>query len=93
MGFDPAQKSAVEDIFGHWSFEGGVADEEDHGEEAVLRQAEELFEGADVEMVLAERVLEPFLVLGDLLGPLGILFGTEDPTAVVLRFDHEDAEG
>lgn len=39
-----------------------------------------------------QRVLEPVLRLVDLLGPLGLFLGTEDPALVVLGFDHEDAE-
>lgn len=90
--FDPRGQAAVEDISGHGGFEFRAADEKDEGMNAVFRHAEELRQGFDMEVVLMEWILEAVLGSIDLLGPLALLFGTEDPAFVVFRFNDEDAE-
>lgn len=87
---DPWEQAAVEDVAGQRGFELDVADEHDDGMEAVVGKVEELFEGFDVQQVLVKRILKPVPSLVNLLGPLGLFLGTEDPAFVVLGFDHED---
>ena len=51
------------------------------------------FQGFEVLVVLAQRVLEFERVLVELLRPLRLLLAAEDPAAHILRFQHEDAVG
>lgn len=51
------------------------------------------FQGFEVFVVLAQRVLEFEGAFVALLRPLRLLFAAEDPAAHVLRFQHEDAVG
>jgi hypothetical protein len=59
---NPCPQAAVEDVVRHRGFELRVSAEEDDGEEAGLRQVEKRHQGADVEGVLMERVLEKRLL-------------------------------
>lgn len=51
------------------------------------------FQGFEVFVVLAYRVLEFEAAFVELLRPLRLLLAAEDPAAHVLRFQHEDAVG
>ena len=55
--------------------------------------AKDGFQGLEVLVVLAQRVLEFEGAFVDLLRPLRLLLVAEDPSAHVLRFQHEDAVG
>ena len=92
MVFDPWEQAAIEDVSRQRGFELRVADEHDERMEAVVGKAEELLEGFDVQQVLVQRVLKPVLRLVNLLGPLALFFGAEDPAFVVLGFDYENPE-
>ena len=90
--FDPRQQAAIQDVGGHGCFELRPADEEDEGMNVILVDAQELCQGFHMEVVLMERILKAVSGPIDLLGPLPLFFGAEDPTFVVFRFDDEDAE-
>ena len=49
------------------------------------------FQGFEVFVVLAQRVLELEGAFVELLRPLRLFLAAEDPAAHVLRFQHEDA--
>lgn len=93
MVLDPWEQAAVEDVWRHLGFELGIADEEDDGAEAVFRKTEKRHQGADVEQILMQRILEAAFLTINLLRPLALFFGAEDPAFVVLGLDDEDAEG
>lgn len=90
---DPCEQAMVEDVAGHRGFEFGPTDEEDEGMKLVFGDAEKPGEDFHMEVVLMERILEAVFGSIDLLGPLTLLFRTEDPAFVVFRLDDEDAEG
>lgn len=45
-----------------------------------------------MQVVLSQWILKFHLLPVDDLRPLGLIFSSENPTAHVLRFDHENAE-
>lgn len=93
MFFDPREQAVVEYVIGHRGFELRTADEEDQGMKAVFRDAEELRQSFHMEVVLMEWILEAIFRSVDLLGPLALFLGAEDPAFVVFGLDDKDAEG
>ena len=93
LPLNPKAQPPIQDVARHRRFEDGITDEDDHGLECVIGEVEEFHQGADVEPVLVQRVLEPLLSSVDLLGPLALFFTAEDPSTVVLRFHDKDAVG
>lgn len=69
----------------------GAADEHDDGLDRLPRQAEQFGQRLGVLVVLPEGVPEPIGALAELLRPLGIPLGAEDPAAHVLRLNDEHA--
>lgn len=51
------------------------------------------FQGLEMFVVLAQRILEPVGALIEFLRPVRLLFRAEYPATHVLRFQHEDAIG
>lgn len=90
--FDPGEQVfKLEDVGRHVGLEGGAANEDDGRVEAMLWELEECFQGAEVKAVLTQWVLEALLAFVDLLRPLALVFGAENPPLVIFGFDDEDA--
>lgn len=92
MPGDPACQASVDHIPGHGCFELRVTHETDHRFELLLGKSEEFHQCADMEMVLVERVQEAAFPPVDLLGPLALIRGSENPSTVVLCLDHKNSE-
>ena len=80
------------DLVWHFCFERAIASENDNRLEAPSWKPEYRLECFDVQVVLSQRILKPYLVSIDGLRPLGLIFSTENPAAYILRFDHENTK-
>jgi hypothetical protein len=89
---NPRGEALFENVWRHRCLELRMADEEDDGQKRLSRQAKADGEGANVEIVLVERILEGALAAVDLLCPPGLPLRTENPATVVLGLDDEDPE-
>ena len=89
---NPRGEALFENIGRHRCLELRMADEKDDGKKRLSWQAKADGEGANVEIVLVERILEGALAAVDLLCPLGLALRTENPATVVLGLDDEDPE-
>lgn len=87
-----ATRPCVITLDGHFSLQFTVADEKHDGAENRGSQLQMFGETLRVPEILAERILESEFLseMGD--GPLRGMLGAENPSVVILRFDHEDAE-
>lgn len=91
---DVADKAdALGHVGWHFGFEGAAANEADHRVQMFGADAKGGFQGFEVFVVLPQWVLEFEGAFVELLRPLRLLLGAEDPAAHVLRFQHEDAVG
>lgn len=81
----------IDDIRRHFGLEGAVARERDDAVEKGLVESKTFRQGADVQVVLAQRILESALPPIDRLRPLGAILIAENPPRIGLRLDDEDA--
>ena len=81
----------IDDIRRHFGLEGAFARERDDAVEIGPVDSEPFRQRADVQVVLAQRVLEAALLPVDRLRPLGAILIAENPPRIVLRLDDEDA--
>ena len=95
VGFGPDvgdESWPLEDVGWHHRLEFAVANKHHHGMKASGLQAEKIFDGLQVFVVLLQRILEPVPLSKDDLRPSSRSLTSEDPAGEVLRFDHKEAE-
>jgi hypothetical protein len=80
-----------ENILRHWRLEGAVPDEEDDRVQNLGVQIQMLGQTSRVPGVLMQWILKGILPAEDALRPLWLIRRPEDPTAHVLRLNHEDS--
>ena len=95
VGFGPDvgdESWPLEDVGWHHRLEFAAANKHHHGMKASGLQAEKIFDGLQVIVVLLQRILEPVPLSKDDLRPSSRSLTSEDPAGEVLRFYHEDPE-
>ena len=83
--------AGIDDIRRHFGLEGAVARERDDAVKKGLVESKTFRQRADMQVVLAQRVLESALLPIDRLRPLGAMLIAENPPRIGLRLDDEDA--
>lgn len=87
----PDKPTAMGDIWRHFSFERAITDKGDDRVKVLRRYLQGGFEGFQVLVVLAQRVLEFERALEELLRPLGLALRTKNPPPHVFSFEYENA--